>query len=282
MLTCSRAAGRRSACGMNPSGLRTAIQSRGVIHGLLVGLLGAACSSAPPYSGWTADQLYEHGQRAFDEGDWGEARRAFERLVLTFPRFDHAVDARYYLAQATYQDRDYLGAIVEFRRLVDVYPDHERAAGAWMGLCRANAALSPHTQRDQGYTRQAQRTCANVARDLGGTPVGDSAAAVANRMNDQLARRTYDDSFFYFRRKLFESAELGFLDVLCLYPTSASAPMAVERLVDTYEEWGYDEPLEEIRARLQHTCPGSPEAASLAIPAADTVSLVRSRAPPTS
>lgn len=280
MLTSSPAAGARSARRRSPSGTRTAIHSRGVIHGLLVGLLGAACSSAPPYSGWTAEQLYEHGQRALDEGDWGEARRAFERLVLTFPRFDHAVDARYYLAQATYQERDYLGAIAEFRRLVDVYPDHERATGAWMGLCRANAALSPHTQRDQAYTRQAQRTCANIARDLSGTPVGDSAAAVANQMNDELAQRIYDESFFYFRRKLFESAELGFLDVICFYPNSASAPRAVERLVDTYEEWRYDEPREEIRARFQYTCPGATEPAYLAIPAADTVSLVRSRAPP--
>ena len=47
--------------------------SHGVIHGLLVGLLGTACSTAPPYAGWTPEQLYEHGQRAYDEGDWREA-----------------------------------------------------------------------------------------------------------------------------------------------------------------------------------------------------------------
>ncbi len=272
MLTRPPAHGGRAGRGRHP---------RGVVHGLLVGLLGAACSSAPPYSGWTPEQLYEHGQRAFDEGDWGEARRAFERLVLTFPGFDQAVDARYMMAEATYRDSDYLGAISEFRRLVDLYPDHARADQAWMGLCRANASLSPHSQRDQTPTMQAQRICANVGGDFAGTEIGDSAAVIAGRMTDQLAERAYDVALFYFRRKLFDSAEIAFLDLLCLYPASTSAPEALERLIDTYEEWDYDEPVEQIRARLQRTCPSPPEARGLVLPApGDTLSLVRSRAPP--
>lgn len=255
--------------------------TRSLAAGALVGLLGAACSSAPRYSGWTAEQLYEHGQRAFDDGDWSEARRAFERLVLTFPLFDHAVDARYYMAQAIYQDRDYLGAISEFQRLVDVYPDHDRSGEAWMGLCRARAALSPHSQRDQRFTLQARGTCSNVASDLRNTPLGDSANALAQQMNDKLAERSYEEGLFYFRRKLRESAEVIFIDLLCLFPTSASAPNAVARLQDIYGNWDYEEPTEEIRSQLRETCPGSPEPTGLTRPAAgDTVSFVRSRAPP--
>lgn len=255
--------------------------TRSLAASALVGLLGAACSSTPPYSGWTAEQLYEHGQRAFDDGDWGEARRAFERLVLTFPLFDHAVDARYLMAQAFYRDSDYIGAIAEFQRLVDVYPDHERANQAWMGLCRAQAALAPHPQRDQTPTMQAQRVCANVAGDFFGAPVGDSAATIARRMIDLLAERAYGEGLVYFRRNLYDSAELYFLDLLDLYPNSASAPKAIARLLQIYEAWGWDDEQEQYRNRLLDTFPESPEARALEVPApADTVSLVRSRAPP--
>lgn len=272
------ASGAPAVRATNPCGSRC---SRGLVHGLLVGLLGAACSSAPPYAGWTAEQLFEHGQRAFDEGDWGEARRAFERLVLTFPLFDQAVDARFFMAQAFYRDEDYIGAIAEFQRLVDVYPDHERADAAWMGLCRAHAALSPHPQRDQRSTMQALRTCSNVASDLRGTPIGDSAVAIANDMNDKLAERLYGEGLVYFRRNILDSAELYFRDLWELYPNSASTPKALAHLVHIYDEWGWDDQHEEFRTRLLEVFPDSPEARGLATPAAaDTVSLVRSRAPP--
>ncbi len=254
---------------------------RSIATGALVGLLGAACSSAPPYSGWTPEQLYEHAQRAFDDGNWGEARRAFERLVLQFPLFDHAVDARYYMARSFHADRDYISAITEFTRIVQVYPDHELAGEAWMGLCAAYAAMSPHPQRDQGSTIQALTNCGNVANDFRGTPIGDSAAALARRMENDLAERAYGEAHFYFRNKILESAELYFLDLVRRYPDSDFAPRAMGRLVDIYERWGWDDQRDEFRRQLLETFPDSQEARALDIPPArDTLSPVRSRAPP--
>ena len=256
---------------------------RSIATGALVGLLGAACSSAPPYSGWTPEQLYEHAQRAFEDGDWGEARRAFERLVLQFPLFDHAIDARYLMARSLYEDRDYIGAIAEFTRIVQVYPDHELAADAWMGLCRAYAAMSPHPQRDQGPTIQARINCNNVANDFEGTPIGDSAAAIRRSMEDKLAERAYGEGFHYFRHRILDSAELYFRNLLALYPNTDSAPRAMARLVEIYERWGWDDQREEMVARLLQTFPDSPEARALDIPPArDTLSPKRSRAPPRS
>lgn len=248
---------------------------------VLIGFLSAACSSAPPYSGWTPDQLYAHGEQAFQEGDWGEARRAFERLVLTFPGYERAVDARHYLAQAFYRDAEYLSAVSEFTRIVQVYPDHERVAEAWMGLCRSYASMSPHPQRDQQYTMQARTTCQNVANDFRGTAVGDSASAVMGRMHTKLAEKAYGEGHFYFQRDIYESAELVFLDVVELYAQTDVAPRATMRLIEIYDEWGWDEQKAEFTSRLLERYPDSPEARSLREPTvADSGSVVRSRAPP--
>ncbi len=255
--------------------------TRSVAAGALVGLLGTACSSAPPYSGWTPEQLYEHGQRAFDQGDWDEARRAFERLVLTFPGFDQAVEARHYLARTFFSDGEFVSAVSEFTRIVQVYPDHERTTEAYMGLCRSYAAMSPHPQRDQQYTLQARTTCQNVANDFQGTAVGDSAAMVALEMHAKLGDKAYQEGYFYFQRDILDSAELVFLDLLEAFPDTDSAPRAVARLIEIYETWGWDDQQEEFRTRLRDSYPDSPEARALDAPAAsDTVSTVRSRAPP--
>jgi outer membrane assembly lipoprotein YfiO len=257
------------------------VLSRSVAAGALMSLLGVACASAPPYSGWTPEQLFEHGQRAFDEGDWSEARRAFERLVLTFPGFDQAVEARHYLARSFYADDQFLSAVSEYTRIVQVYPEHERTREAWMGLCRSYAAMSPHPQRDQQYTIQARTTCENVAGDFQGMPVGDSAAVVAQGMHAKLAEKAYAEGNFYFQRDILESAELVFLDLLNVFRETEVAPRALVRLIEIYEQWEWDEQEEEFRTRLLRTYPDSPEAKALEQPAAsDTVSVVRSRAPP--
>lgn len=249
--------------------------------GLLVGLLGAACSSGSQYSGWTEDQLYAHGQRAFDAGDWGEARRAFEQLVLAFPLFDHAVEARYYLARTFYEDEQYVSAVSEFTRIVQVYPDHERARDAWMGLCRSYAALSPHPERDQQFTIEAHNTCRNVASDFRGTPIGDSAMAVTREMRNKLGQKAFGEGQWYFRRELLESAELVFNQLLEQFSDTDAAPRALALLIEIYEEWGWDDQRDDARTRLLENYPDSPEARALGQAArGDTVSIVRSRAPP--
>ena len=256
--------------------------SAGPALAVLAGLLGAACSSAPPFAGWTAEQLFEHGQGAFEAEEWDEARRTFERLVLTFPGFDSTVAARHYLAGAFYADEEYLSAVSEFTRIVQVHPDDERAPEAWMGLCRSYAAMSPHPQRDQQYTGQARTTCQNVASDFPGTPVGDSAAAIAFDMHDKLAAKAYGEGYFYFQRDILESAELVFLDLVESFAGTGAAPQAMARLIDIYEEWGWAEQLDEFTARLRDAYPNSPEAQALDRAAtSDTATSARSRAPPT-
>ncbi len=243
-------------------------------------LLALACASAPPFAGWTAERLFEHGERAFEEEDWNESRRAFERLVLTFPAFERAVDARHYLARAFFANGDHLSAVSEYTRIVQLLPEHERTAEAWMGLCRSYAAMSPHPQRDQQYTVQARATCRNVAADFGGAPVGDSAAAVARRMHEKLGEKAYAEGRFYFQRDILESAELVFLDVLEGFADTEAAPRALARLIEIYEEWGWDEQLEDYRSRLASQYPDSPEAQALGgVPARDTAPSARSPAP---
>lgn len=255
--------------------------TRSIAAGALLGLLGTACSSAPPYSGWSPEQLYDHAQQAFEDRNWGEAHRAFERLVLQFPLFDRAVDARYYMARSLHEDGDHVSAIGEFTRIVQVYPDHNLAAEAWMGLCAAYAAMSPHPQRDQGPTVQARINCGNVANDLLGTPIGDSAAALTRRMDNKLAERAYGEGDHYFRHRLLDSAELYFLNLLELYPETDSAPRAMARLVEIYERWGWDDQRDEMVARLLSAFPDSDEAGAVDIPPVrDTLTPMRSRAPP--
>ncbi len=245
----------------------------------LLGVFGAACASAPPYAGWTDDQLFEHAQQAFEAEEWEEARRAFERLILTFPGFDRVVDARHYLARSFFAEREFVSAVAEFTRIVQVFPDHERTPAAWMGLCRAYASMSPHPQRDSQYTIQARTTCRNVAEDFRGTPQGDSAATVAQDMHNKLGDKAYQEGHFYLQRDILVSAEHVFLNVLDAYPDTDAAPQALARLVEIYEEWEWEDQIVEFRQRLLTGYPDSPQARNLLQAAVDSVGPVGGRVP---
>ena len=258
------------------------LNSRAFLHHLpVLLLLNAGCATTPPYSGWTVRQLYEHGQRAFEEENWGEAIRAFERLVLNFPGFERAVEARHYLARAFFADEEYLNAVAEYTRIVQVYPDDLRTPDAWFGLCRSYAAMSPHPQRDQSHTVTAHRTCLQVADDFRGIPIGDSALAVTRQMQNKLGEHAFEVGRFYFRQKIYESAEHEFRRLLESYADTEAAPRALAHLIKIYDDWGWDDDRDQARTMLLNNYPESPEAKALDPSArSDTVSVVRSRAPP--
>lgn len=229
----------------------------------LLALLVVSCATTPPYFGWTADQLYQHGERALEAEDWVEAQRAFERLVLSHPGYGQAVQARHHLARAHYERGEYLSAVGELTRIVQVYPDDPRTPRAWLWLCHSYAAMSPHPQRDQQYTMQARNTCGQVAGDLVGTPMGDSAAVVAREMIDKLGQQALAVGQFYFQRRIYGSAEHVFRSLLEDYSETTAAPTALMRLIEIYEDWGWDDQRQETSNRLLRQYPQSPEARAL-------------------
>ena len=236
---------------------------------LLAALLGVAgCRSAPPYQGLTADEIHALAQREFDEGDYEDARQALNRLLLTFAQYDRAAEARFLLARAHFEDEEYISAASEWTRFLDRYPTHAAAPEAALGICRANAALSPDPQRDQTYTEQALTICRNVVQDYPGDPVALQAAEIANDMRGKLARKLYEVGDYYFSRDLFDSAILYFQMVDEQYGDTEWAPRAVLATMRAYEEIGYEDLAQEARDRLLNVYGESPEARTVAAEAA--------------
>ena len=191
------------------------------------------------------------------------------------------MEARHYLARAFYADDEFLSAVSEFTRIVQVYPDHERTREAYLGLCRSYAAMSPHPQRDQQYTVQARTTCQNVAGDSRACPRETRRRSWLWRCMRSWQRRatgkgTSTSSEIFSRRPSLS---------LSPFWTSFRTPRWRRRhwpdWIEIYQEWEWSEQEEEFKTRLLETYPESPEAKALEQAAAsDTVSVVRSRAPP--
>ena len=222
---------------------------RTLILCLASSLLFAACGGGLPYPGLTAEEVYNLGLQAREQEDWEGAARAFEFVVNT-PGFNRAAEARLMLADVQYSNELYIESRSEYQRVIDRWPADTVAIRAALGVCRSLSSLSPITQRDQAFTRQARLACRQVAADFSGTLIGLEAARLAEEMVLKLAEQDYYTGSHYLRRGLLDSALLYFEEVASEYPDTEWAPWALYRMIEVFGRIGYQRDVEATRDLL--------------------------------
>lgn len=222
-----------------------------------------ACGGNDRYQGFDAEALYRTAELEFEEGEYGNAIDALERLMVTYQSSERVPEARFLLARAYYEDEEYITARAEYQRFLDRYVGHELSAAASLGMCESLAELAPNPHRDQTFTREAITTCGNVIVDYAGTPESLRAAEIRQGLRETLAEKEYLNARHYMRRSQYDPAIKYFEFVVNLYPESEFAPRALLGMYRANLEIGYDDLAEEARARLLREYPDSEAAAEL-------------------
>ena len=238
--------------------------SRSLPAALTVALL-VGCGGGDPYQGMDAEALFRIAETEYAEEDYDNAIEVLERLIINFTDFNRLPDARMLLADAYFQEEDFLTARSEYQRFRDRHVGHPRAAEAALGECRSLASLAPIPQRDQTHTRDAVTVCGNVTIDYQGTPEATEARTLRDSLRYTLAEKEFLNAEHYFRRKQYDPAIVYYGFVIDLYPETEFAPRALLGLYRANAEIGYDDLAEEARARLLREFPDSDSAAELRV-----------------
>jgi outer membrane assembly lipoprotein YfiO len=230
---------------------------------VLAGLAAGGCSGSDRYQGLDAETLLRTAQTEFDEGSYGNAIQALERLMVTYPSFDRLPEGRLLLADSYFENQEYVTARTEYQRFLDRYVGSPLSAQASLGICRSLAELSPIPQRDQTFTREAITACGNVIIDYAGTEESTRAAQIRGDLREKMAEKEYVNARHYFRRNQYDPAIKYFEFVVDLYPETTLAPQALLGLYRANTAIGYDDLAEEARSRLLREYPDSEAAAEL-------------------
>jgi len=222
----------------------------------------AACGRPLPFPGLNSEEVYALGLQEMEEERWSQAAEAFD-YVLVSPIFTRAAEARLLLADAQYERGLYIEARGQYVRVIERWPADTVAVRAAFGVCRSLASLSPITQRDQAFTRQARLSCRQVAADFAGTLMGLEAERLADEMMLKLAEQDYDTGRHYLRRGLLDSALLYFETVASEYPDTEWAPWALYQMIETFSKIGYQRDAETTRNLLLDAYPDSEPAGLL-------------------
>lgn len=101
-------------------------------------------AEAAPVKEVTPDALYLKGLETFKAGDMAGARSQLTKFVEQNPSHELVSNARYWIGETFYADKNYEQAILEFQEVVKQYPKKEKAPAAMM-----KQALSFKALKDQ-------------------------------------------------------------------------------------------------------------------------------------
>jgi tol-pal system protein YbgF len=89
----------------------------------------------------TESREFEAALAIFRKGDFPAAQAAFAEFIKRYPQSGFRPTALFWLGNAQYANRDYRGAITNFRALLTASPDHPRAPEAVLSIANCQIEL---------------------------------------------------------------------------------------------------------------------------------------------
>ncbi len=114
---------------------------------------------------------FEAALAIFRKGDFPAAQTAFAQFVQRYPQSGFRPTALFWLGNSQYANRDYRGAIANFRALLAAAPDHPRAAEAVLSIANCQIELKDNAA--------ARRTLDELVKAY---PQSEAAVAARERL----------------------------------------------------------------------------------------------------
>ena len=114
---------------------------------------------------------FEAALGAFRRGEFPGAQTAFAEFVRKYPSSGYRPTALFWLGNAQYANRDYRGAIANFRALLQQAPDHPRAPEAVLSIANCQIELKDNAS--------ARRTLDDLVKAY---PQSEAASAARERL----------------------------------------------------------------------------------------------------
>ena len=114
---------------------------------------------------------YEAALASFRKGDFPLTQNQFQDFVRRYGQSGYTATALFWLGNAQYANRDYAGAMANFRLLLATAPDHLRASEAVLSIANCQVELKD--------TRAARKTLEDLIKAY---PQSEAAVAAKDRL----------------------------------------------------------------------------------------------------
>ena len=205
---------------------------------VIIGLVG--CVPPGPTSEWTVEDLYEYGQRRYEDENFLRSMEAFRIITLNYTTSDLIDDAMFLLGESHRQMKEYPIAAVTYRRLIRDFPQSPYADDAQYNLARSVFEQSSGVSHTQDKTFEAIRELQIFLDEYPDSEVAPDAQNLLQECLDKLAEKDYQIGHLYFRLQDWEAARLYFTELIDEFPSSKWAIPARYEIGESFareENW---------------------------------------------
>lgn len=208
--------------------------------------LGAACSGTSPRL--SADQYYGDGKTAFGEKNYEGAIKNYKDLLDQYPFDPHAEEAELTIAESYFKKKQYAEAIAAFNDFQRMHPMSPELAKVYYLLGKSFQQQMTTVDRDQGAADNAQGWYRVVVDRY---PTNEYAPKARRRMaicRESMAAHERYVARYYFKENNMRAGENRVKGILEKFSDTVGATGALEDLAAAYDRRGDAPAAEKVRA----------------------------------
>lgn len=196
---------------------------------IVVSLFGFiyGCSTNVDTSNFTAQEHLQYAQKLLTDGDYEEAVREYQSILLQYSGTAINDDAQYFLGMAYFKREQYILAAYEFSKLIRDIPTSTFVQDAQFMLAESYYKLSPNFQLDQSYTKKAIQEFQAFIEFFPTHPKVKEAEKKINELNLKLAHKEFHNAEIYERMEYYNAAMQYYTKVYETYHDTKYAPDAL-------------------------------------------------------
>lgn len=182
----------------------------------------------------TPEEYLQAGNRHLQGKRQEKAREYYQELLEQFPESTYKAEAQFQIAEALYQEENYLEARFEYQKFLELYPAHALASRAQFQLGMCSFQTIQKHDRSQQPTQEALQAFRLLRRKYPQDRLVPLAEARIRQLRDRLAKREFAIARFYYRRGAYHAAIGRFLNLIQVYPTTPDLAEALYLLAHSY------------------------------------------------
>lgn len=179
-----------------------------------------SCSSTKEIEVIPVEERFERAKALFNDEKYLDAIEEFKIITVQFQGSEYADDAQYYIAQCRFLREEYILAASEFDNLVRTMPSSPFASLSRYMTALSYYKLSPRSQLDQKYTRNALDEFQTFIEYSPKDTLVPDAEQKIRELTQKLAKKLFEGGQLYYRVEYYKAAIAYFDKVISEYRDS--------------------------------------------------------------
>jgi outer membrane protein assembly factor BamD len=201
---------------------------------LLVGVWALLSGCAKSQRALTAEEYLRLGDTQSSRNRQQKAREYYQELLNNFPESHHRAVAQFNIAESLYHEKEYLEALFEYKKFMELHPAHGLAGQAQYQIAMCHLQQIRHYDRDQEHTRAALQAFRTLQHQYPQNPLIPDAEDHIRELRRRLAAHEMAVARFYYHKRAYHAAIGRLLNLVQVYPHAPDLDEALFLLGTSY------------------------------------------------